>query len=138
MAAKDLFHDAVKTALQKERWNITSDPLRIRIEKVNFEIDLGADKMLAAEKEERKIAVEIKSFLSNSTLTDFHAALGQFLNYRLALQMTEPDRILYLAVPLNIFNSFFQERFVREAVKLYQLKLLIYDPSKEIITQWTE
>ncbi|MGK7924746.1 MAG: XisH family protein [Spirulina sp.] len=138
MAAKDLFHDAVKTALQKEQWNITDDPLRIRIEKVNFEIDLGADKMLAAEKEEHKIAVEIKSFLSNSTLTDFHAALGQFLNYRLALQMTEPERILYLAVPLNTFNSFFQERFVREAVKLYQLKLLIYDPAKEVINQWKE
>ncbi len=138
MAAKDLFHDAVKTALQKEQWNITADPLRIRIEKVNFEIDLGADKMLAAEREERKIAVEIKSFLSNSTLMDFHAALGQFLNYRLALPMTEPERILYLAVPLNTFNSFFQERFVREAIKLYQLKLLIYDPAKEVITQWKE
>jgi hypothetical protein len=45
---------------------------------------------------ERKIAVEIKSFLNTSVITDFHAALGQFLNYRLALQMTESERILYL------------------------------------------
>ncbi|MEA5472164.1 element excision factor XisH family protein [Spirulina sp. 06S082] len=33
MAAKDLFHDAVKQALQKEQWKITADPLTIRIEK---------------------------------------------------------------------------------------------------------
>lgn len=89
MAAKDLFHDAVKQALLKEQWVITADPLIIKIEGVRFEIDL------AAEKAGLKIAVEIKSFLSNWALTDFHAALGQFLNYRLALQMSEPDRKLY-------------------------------------------
>ncbi|MCY7277717.1 MAG: XisH family protein, partial [Phormidesmis sp. CAN_BIN44] len=92
MAAKDLFHNAVRNALQKEQWAITSDPLKIKIDGVKFEIDLAAEKVLAAERDGRKIAVEIKSFLSASVVTDFHAALGQFLNYRLALQMTEPDR----------------------------------------------
>ncbi|BCL38016.1 hypothetical protein NSMS1_44630 [Nostoc sp. MS1] len=71
-------------------------------------------------------------------ITDFHLALGQFLNYRLALQITEPDRILYLAVPVDTFESFFQERFVQEAVKLYQVKLIIYNPFKEEIIVWTE
>lgn len=33
MAAKDLFHDAVKQALLKEQWVITADPLKIRIER---------------------------------------------------------------------------------------------------------
>ena len=94
--------------------------------------------MIAAEKERRKIAVEIKSFLNTSAITDFHAALGQFLNYRLALQMTEPDRVIYLAVPLETFASFFQERFVREAVKLYQLRLVVYDPEKEVVTEWKD
>ena len=74
-----------------------------------------------------------KSFLSNSAITDFHLALGQFLNYRLALQMKEPDRTLYLAVPFDTFAFFFQERFVEEAVKLYQLKLVVYDPKKEVV-----
>lgn len=49
-------------------------------------IDLGAEKLLAAEREGEKIAVEIKSFLSPSAITDFHLALGQFLNYRTALR----------------------------------------------------
>ncbi|NEO65900.1 MAG: fatty-acid oxidation protein subunit alpha, partial [Moorea sp. SIO4G2] len=115
MAAKDLFHDAVKEALQKDDWIITADPLKIKIEGVKLEIDLAADKVIAAQKAERKIAVEIKSFLNTSAITDFHAALGQFLNYRLALQMSESDRILYLGVPVDTFESFFQEKLPQEA-----------------------
>jgi XisH protein len=134
--AKDLFHDAVKNALLKEQWTITADPLKIKIDGVKFEIDLAAETVMAAEKGERKIAVEIKSFLNPSTITDFHAALGQFLNYRLALQMTEPDRELYLAVPFETFTSFFQERFIREAVNLYQINLAVYEPEKEVIIEW--
>jgi predicted RecB family endonuclease len=66
--AKDLFHQAVKQALIKDGWTITSDPLIIRIERVKLEIDL------AAEKDEQKIAVEVKSFINPSVITDFHNA----------------------------------------------------------------
>jgi hypothetical protein len=52
--------------------------------------------------------------------------------------MTESDRTLYLAVPLETFESFFQERFVQEAVKLYQLKLIVYDPEKEVVIAWRD
>ena len=138
MAAKDLFHDAVKQALLKDQWIITAEPLIIKIEGVRFEIDLAAERVFAAEKAGRKIAVEVKSFLSNSPLTDFHAALGQFLNYRLALQINEPDRTLYLAVPFDTFDTFFQERFVQESVRLYQLKIIVYDPVKEVFIEWKD
>ncbi|MCF4967725.1 XisH family protein [Nostoc sp. CMAA1605] len=138
MSAKDLFHGAVKQALLKEKWIITADPLIIKIEGVKFEIDLAAEKILGAEKAGRKIAVEVKSFLNSSAITDFHVALGQFLNYRLALQMKEPDRTLYLAVPFDTFKTFFQELFVKEAVKLYQLKLVVYEPIKEEVIEWRE
>ena len=136
MAAKDLFHEAVKKALLKDNWIITADPLKIKIEGVKLEIDLAAEKVIAAQKEEQKIAVEIKSFLNTSAITDFHAALGQFLNYRLALQMSESDRTLYLAVPLDTFESFFQEKFTQEAIKFYQVKLIVYDPIQEVVSQW--
>jgi XisH protein len=136
--AKDLFHDAVRKALLKERWVITADPLVIRIEGVKLEIDLAAEKIFAAEREGCKIAVEIKSFLNPSSITDFHAALGQFLNYRLALQIREPDRTLYLAVPIDTFDSFFQEPCIQQAVSLYQVKLVIYNPVKEVIALWKD
>ena len=136
--AKDLFHNAVKQALLKEQWVITADPLIIKIGGVKLEVDLAAEKIVAAEKAGRKIAVEIKSFLNPSTITDFHAALGQFLNYRLALQIRDPDRSLYLAVPLDTFDSFFQEPFIQQAVDLYQVKLVIYNPVEEVITLWKD
>jgi hypothetical protein len=138
MAAKDLFSDAVKQALLKEQWVITEDPLIIKIDRVKLEIDLAADKVVAADKAGQKIAVEIKSFLNPSAITDFHAALGQFLNYRLGLQMTESDRPLYLAIPIDTHNTFFQQRFIQEAVKIYQVKLLVYDPVKEEIVEWKD
>jgi XisH protein len=138
MPARDLFHDAVRQALIKQQWIITADPLIIKIEEVQLDIDLAAERILAAEKSKRKIAVEIKSFLRTSAITDFHVALGQFLNYRLGLQMTEPDRTIYLAVPFETFTTFFQQRFVQEAVKTYQLKLVVYNPNKEEIVEWKE
>ncbi|WP_445240167.1 element excision factor XisH family protein [Microcoleus vaginatus] len=66
MAAKDKFHNVVKIAIEKDGWTITDDPLFIRAEDVDFYIDLGAEKVLAAEKAGQKIAVEIKSFLGAS------------------------------------------------------------------------
>lgn len=81
--------------------------------------------ILAATKENRKIAVEIKSFISPSNVSDFHTALRQFLNYRDALELVEPDRQLYLAVRVPIYESFFQRRFITAAIKRYQLRLMI-------------
>ncbi|NCC36181.1 MAG: hypothetical protein EOM24_29840 [Chloroflexia bacterium] len=51
MAARDLFHHAVKAALHKEGWQITDDPLVVQFGGVDFYIDLGAEKLIAAEKE---------------------------------------------------------------------------------------
>jgi len=138
MAAKYRFHDAVKQALLKDSWVITADPLILKIDKVKFEVDLAAEKVFAAEKAGQKIAVEIKSFLNPSAVRDFHSALGQFLNYCLGLQMTEPDRTLYLAIPIDIFESFFQERFTQEAIRQYQVKLIVYEPIQEVIIEWKE
>jgi hypothetical protein len=134
--AKDLFHYAVRQALTKEQWIITENPLKIKIGGVKLEIDLAAEKVVAAEKEGEKIAVEIKSFLNPSTITDFHSALGQFLNYRLALQMQESKRTLLLAVPIDTWKSFFQEIFVKEAIQIYQIKILVYNPVEEVIVLW--
>ncbi|NEZ56203.1 XisH family protein [Adonisia turfae] len=136
MAAKDRFHEVVKIALEKEQWTITDDPLRLDVGGTKFEIDLGAEQLLAAERGAEKIAVEIKTFLSDSPLTDYHAALGQFLNYRLALEISEPQRILYLAVPVIAYEAFFKREFAQLSVERYQIKQIIYDPIQEVIVRW--
>lgn len=77
MPAKDRFHETVKVALLKDGWTITDEPLTIPIERLsNLYIDFGAEKLLIAEREGQKIAVEVKSFLGASTLSEFHTALG--------------------------------------------------------------
>lgn len=92
--------------------------------------------MLAAERNGEKIAVEIKSFIGRSNVSDFHTALGQFINYQFALEEFEPDRKLYLAIPLTVYNSFFQRRFTRSVVERTQINLVVYDEKQEVIVQW--
>jgi hypothetical protein len=137
MSAKDRFHDVVKIALQKEGWRITHDPLTIRIEGIaDMYIDLGAQKLIAAERNEQKIAVEVKSFIGTSTISEFHTALGQFINYRYALEVQEPERVLYLAVPLNAYNDFFTKSFIQSVIERSQVNLLVYDVETEGIVRW--
>ena len=136
MAAKDVYHEAVKEALKKDRWHVTRDPLYLAVGGVEMYIDLGAEPLIAAEKEDQKIAVEVKSFLQPSTISEFHTAVGQFLNYRRALRATEPDRRLYLAVPLETYKTFFMLPFIQEGVEEYQLYLLVYDAEEQVIISW--
>ena len=131
MPAKDLFHNTVKTALEKDGWIITDEHLFIQVEDVDFYIDLTAERILAAEKTGQKIAVEVKSFLGASDVTEFHTALGQSLNYRSALRLTEPERHLYLAVPEDVYEDFFMRRFIQRVIAEHQLKLLIFNPERE-------
>lgn len=134
--AKDIFHDVVRNGLEQEGWIITDDPYRIEFERTNFEIDLAAEKIIAAEKDNQKIAVEVKSFLNPSAVTDFYNALGQFLSYRLVLKNIEPQRVLFLAIPLDAYEVFFQTTFAQLAINEYQLKLIIYDSNKGGLTKW--
>mgnify|MGYP000140793157 CR=1 FL=1 len=101
-----------------------------------FEIDLGAQQLLVAEQDQEKIAVEIKTFLIHSPLTDYHGALGQFLNYRVALEISDPTHILYLAMALVADEAFFKQEFAQISLETYQMKQIIYAPIEEVIVQW--
>ena len=102
-------------------------------------IDLAAEEAIAAEKEGRKIAVEIKSFVGGSTISEFHIALGQFLNYRVALEVSdEPERILYLAVPKDTYQMFLVFEPAKTIIKRYQVRLIVYNPAQKVIEQWIE
>lgn len=137
MSRKDQFHEAVKHGLSKEGWTITHDPFTIQIsETIKLKIDLGAETTIAAQRNHEKIAVEIKSFISDSEISDFHAALGQYLNYLQALEDKEPDRVLYLAVPKDSYQDFFQISFIQKSLKRHEVNLIIYCPLQEVIEQW--
>ncbi|MDI9640687.1 XisH family protein [Geitlerinema calcuttense] len=136
MPAKDIFHNTVRLALEKEGWVITDDPLYLKVGGTEMYIDLAAESLIAAQRGDRKIAVEIKSFLRESELTEFHLALGQFLNYRLALKQVFPEKMLYLAIPIDTYDTLFSRLFIQDSIAEYQIKLLVFDPDKQEVVLW--
>jgi hypothetical protein len=136
VAAKDVFHDAVRHALEKEQWIVTDDPLFLRFGGVDMYIDLAAEQLMSAERNGEKIAIEIKSFIGVSATTEFSTALGQFLKYQLALEEEQPDRVLYLAIPLDADRSFFSLELPRRLVERYRVNLIVYEPEEEEIIRW--
>ncbi|MBE9186076.1 XisH family protein [Microcoleus sp. LEGE 07076] len=136
MPAKDKFHEIVINALQQQGWTITHDPYHIDLGFVDFYIDLGAERLIGATRDGEKIAVEIKTFLGASTISDFHTAIGQFINYRIALEEEDADRLLYLAVPLDIYKRFFKYTFIQTVIRRNQIPLLVYDIEKQEVAQW--
>jgi predicted RecB family endonuclease len=77
--ARDLFHSVVKDALIKEGWQITHDPFPVDDGDVQMQIDLGAERLIAATKDQEKIAVEVKSFINLSAISEFHIAVPSLL-----------------------------------------------------------
>lgn len=74
MPAKDIYHDCVKQALIKDGWSITKDPLRLRWGRKDMYVDLGAEKLFLAEKQNVTIAVEIKTFAAVSEVNALEKA----------------------------------------------------------------
>ncbi len=134
--ARDLYHEAVREALQNEGWKITHDPYPLKIGGIKMFIDLGAEQVIAAEKGDNKIAVEIKSFTDESTISAFHEAMGQYDNYALALEDEEPDRKLFLAVPSFVYETFFQEPFIQKVIQRKNVHLIVYRTDKPQLVLW--
>jgi XisH protein len=135
MAAQDIYHDDVRSALVKEGWTITHDPLRLRWGKKDYYVDLGAEEVIAAEMRGRRIAVEIKSFVGASLVDDMEKALGQYLIYRSILQRRQPDRELFLAVPGSI-AKLFDEPLGQLLLEDYDLRVVIFHTKKKEIIRW--
>jgi hypothetical protein len=129
------YHGALRNALVKDGWTITDDPLRLIWGERDFYIDLGAERIVAAEKAGTRIAVEVKSFLGASQIHDLELALGQFLLYRSILEEQEPDRRLFLAIPDEPAELLY-EPVGQLLIAKHLLRAVIFDPEKEEILRW--
>jgi hypothetical protein len=138
VSARDKYHDAVKNALIREGWTITHDPYRLAIGRRRGYIDLGAEMPLAAEKEGRRIAVEVKSFLGASELDDLENALGQYGVYRVILEKRDANRMLFLALPDELREMLLDETDFRAILRAFEVRLIFFDPQEETIVQWIE
>jgi hypothetical protein len=138
--ARDMFHQAAREALEKEGWKITHDPYHLVLKKdvAAYEIDLGAEKLLGAEKGTEKIVVEIKSLMKTSLLHEFHGVLGQYLVYRYGLQKLEKDRKLYLAIPRFGQNKLNNIPPLLDMIKDFNVKIICFDSITKTIVSWDE
>ena len=74
MAVQDTIHNEVKNALIKDGWTITHDPYVIKYEEVVLFADLGAERVIGAERNGSKIVVEVKSVMDPSPIQDLKLA----------------------------------------------------------------
>ena len=137
MPAKDTYHNAVKNALIKDGWTITADPYPLEYEDVELYPDLAVEKLISQNQKQRKIIVEIKSFISPSLIKDFQNALGQYILYRDLIKLAQDEyQEIYLAIKDEIHETFFQRKSIKAVVQLNKLALVIINTEKEEIVQW--
>ena len=136
MPRKDLIHDPVKNALIKDGWTVTHDPFGLEYGTEDVYVDLGAERILAAERGAERIAVEIKSFVGVSTITELYSALGQYQVYLAILEAVEPDRKLYLAVSKTAYDVLTAMDTFALIVKRYSVSLIVIRIVEEEIDQW--
>ena len=136
MPARDFYHDYVRNALIKDGWTITDDPLHLAYGSKDVYADLGAEKIIAAERTDQKIAVEVKSFAGPSIMTELEKALGHFMLYQTILDQIEPDRLVYLATPRIIYKELFEEPIGQLLLATKQIRLIVFDQKTQEIVQW--
>lgn len=135
--AGDIIHQAVKEALEKDKWKITHDPFKLEIgAKFPLEVDLAAEKFLAAEKGIDKILVEIKSFAKKSMIYEFHEVLGQYLNYESAVELNELGRIVFLAISEEVYLKMTEVQFITGQLKKFKIKIIVVDILNKKVLQW--
>lgn len=136
MPARDIHHAAVRRALERDGWTITHDPLHLRGGGRDFYVDLGAERLLAAERAGQRIAVEVKSFVGRSLVADLEQALGQFVLYRGLLRRLDAERSLFLAVDGPTFNRLFAAPLGPVLIDDERLQVLVFDSEPEELLQW--
>ncbi|MFM7602269.1 MAG: XisH family protein [Pseudanabaena sp.] len=136
MSRRDDLHFTLRRTLEKDGWIITSDPLILVLGQTLLKADLGAEKLFTAEKEGRKIAVEIKDFDASSVISELEKTMGQLQLYQWALEEQEPERQLFLAISQAVYISQFQRPIFQIAIQRNKINLLIYAPDQEVIVKW--
>ncbi len=136
MPRLDLIHHAVKNALINDGWKITHDPFTIQRGRVRLQADLAAERPFAAEREGRRIIVEVKSFIGKSLIRELEQAIGQFFLYQQYLQISGSDRKLYLALSDAAYARLISLNDVEQVLQALQIAQIHVNLDQEEIVRW--
>lgn len=142
MPVKDLYHDMVRDALRKDGWRITHNPLpfprrrKAAAAPAPVPDDAEEEWLLAAEKDERKIAVAVKSFVGRSDPESLARELAHLARCRARLYTTALARPLYLAIRRATYEACFATQEEAQAAMPPSVLLLVFDPRTAEIVHW--
>jgi hypothetical protein len=136
MPAQDLYHDVVRDALRKDGWRITHTALQLKVKAESRAEELWEGPWLIADKDERKVAVAVDSFVGHSNLVDITQTWRQLGLSRPQLHAMDADRVVYLAVRQATYSACFAGGEGELVLAKEHMRLLVFDPRTEAIIQW--
>jgi hypothetical protein len=132
---RDLYRNQVRNALLREGWRITHNALRLQRAQGET-VTPNVAPLLAAEKDERKIAVAINSFVGSSTLEDLQHIFRQLARSRVLLHSMDPDYTVYLALRQAVYHALCAAPTGPSLLKRAPCSLLVFEPRTEVIVHW--
>jgi hypothetical protein len=136
MPAQDLYHDVVRDALRQDGWRITHTALQLKVRAESRAEELWEGPWLIADKDERKVAVAVDSFVGHSNLVDITQTWRQLGLSRPQLHAMDADRVVYLAVRQATYSACFAGGEGELVLAKEHMRLLVFDPRTEAIIQW--
>jgi hypothetical protein len=138
MPALDRCEPQIIRALEKQNWLVTDKPFPIRLgqNKGYLYADLRLEH---SERNQQVVIVEVKCFpKQRSQLDEFYHAIGQYQVYQNALIMREISLPLYLAIPHDVYEDFFDKDIIQATLQKIQVKLIVIDLRLEEVVKWID
>ena len=136
MPTPDLYHDVVRDALRKDGWRITHTALQLKARAGSGAEEFWEGPWLIADKDERKVAVTVSSFVGRSNLADITQLWRQLGLSRRRLHAMDADRVMYLAVRQATYSACCTEAEGELVLAKEHMQLLVFDPRAEAVVQW--
>jgi hypothetical protein len=136
MSTPDLYHDVVRDALRKDGWRITHTALQLKARAASSTEESWEGPWLIADKDERKGAVAVDSFIGRSSPADVIQTWERLGFSRPRLHALDSDRVVYLAVRQATYSACFGGTDGDLLLAKEGIQLIVFDPRAEVIVQW--
>ena len=137
MPTQDLYHDTVRDALRQDGWRLMHTALQLKAKPEARAGELWEGPWLIADKDERKVAVAVSSFVGHSNLADITQMWRHLENSRPRIHAMDSDRVMYMAIRQATYSTCFGGAEGDLLLAQEHIQLIVFDPRAEVIVQWT-